>query len=181
MQSNKSYLYVDGYNIINSWPNLIRTMNNIGLDSAREELLEAMCEYQVISGDIVTVVFDAHELKGSFGSKENYKNLNVIYTKELETADHYIERILDNFSKIKYGRKAKLRVATSDGMIQQIVLGRGGIRVSAQELLYEYNNLKTTVNRIKQKKCKNIKENNIVNIDEDVLLKLESLINKEKP
>ncbi|NMB10021.1 MAG: NYN domain-containing protein [Tissierellia bacterium] len=178
--ANKSYLFVDGYNIINSWANLKQTMMNIGLDSAREELLDIMAEFQTISDEIVTVVFDAHELKGSFGSIEHYKGLTVIYTKECETADHYIERVLDKFSQKKHGRKNKIRVATSDGMIQQIVLGRGGIRVSAPELLAEYHSIKHSVNRFERKKSKNIKIKNIVSIDEDTLNKLESILDNNK-
>lgn len=180
MTANKSYLFVDGYNIINSWANLKQIMINVGLDAAREELLDIMAEFQTISGEIVTVVFDAHEVKGSFGSIDHYKGLTVIYTRESETADNHIERILDKFSRKQYGRKSKVRVATSDGMIQQIVLGRGGVRLSAQELLAEYNSIKHSVNRFEKTKSKNIKIKNIVNIDEDTLKKLEDIINNNE-
>ncbi len=128
---SKEYLFVDGYNIINSWSNL-KELSKLSLEVAREELIEIMLEYQAYTGIKTIIVFDAHLVKGNSGLIENYNGLQVIYTKENETADQYIEKTLDEI-----GRVEKVRVATSDWLEQQIILGRGGTRISARELEVE--------------------------------------------
>ncbi|KNF08001.1 protein of unknown function DUF901 [Gottschalkia purinilytica] len=163
---HKEYLFVDGYNIINAWEDL-RELSNISLESARNELVEIMAEYQSYTGIKVTIVFDAHLVKGSSEKKEKIKGVEIIYTKEKETADHYIEKILDSI-----GRTKKVRVATSDWVEQQIVMGRGGTRVSARELKLEIGQHKEAIRR------KNIKLNEsndliIGRLDKETLEKLE--------
>jgi len=142
----KEYLFVDGYNIINAWAEL-KSLSKISLETARNELMEIMAEYQSYTGIKVIIVFDAHLLKGSIEKKELYKGIEVIYTKERETADHYIERTLDVI-----GRTKSVRVATSDWIEQQIVLGRGGTRISARELKLEINNEKVLLRKKNTKK-----------------------------
>lgn len=144
--TGKEYLFVDGYNIINAWNNL-KDLSRISLDTAREELVEIMAEYQSYTGIKVIIVFDAHLVKGSNQKKIVTKGVEVVYTKEKETADHYIEKSLDAI-----GRTKKVRVATSDWIEQQIVLGRGGTRLSARELKLEIDSIKTTVRRKNEKK-----------------------------
>ncbi len=90
---SKEYLFVDGYNIINSWSNL-KELSKLSLEVAREELIEIMLEYQAYTGIKTIIVFDAHLVKGNSGLIENYNGLQVIYTKENETADQYIEKNL---------------------------------------------------------------------------------------
>ena len=139
--NSKEYLFVDGYNVINSWKRL-QELSSIDLNLAREELIETMAEYQSYSGIKVIIVFDAHMVKGNSGKKEIIKGVEVIYTKENETADQYIEKVLDDIGRIR-----KVRVATSDWMEQQIVLGRGGTRISARELEVEICNYKRLINK----------------------------------
>lgn len=140
------YLFVDGYNIINSWEGL-RSLNAMELEMARVELLEIMAEYQELSGIKVIVVFDAHFVKANNGERFFYKGVEGVFTRENETADHFIERKLDEI-----GREKRVRVATSDRMEQEIVLGRGGTRISARELELEFESYKRDINRRKERK-----------------------------
>ena len=159
------YLFVDGYNIINSWDNL-RELSNISLEVAREELIETMAEYQHFTGIKVIIVFDAHMVKGSSGKKETTKGVDVIYTKERETADQFIEKVLDQIGRIK-----SVRVATSDWLEQQIVLGRGGTRISARELEAEIKDIKRVLNRKKSTESEK-KELLIERLNEETIKKL---------
>lgn len=139
------------------------------LEEARNKLIEIMMEYQSYSGINIIIVFDAHLVKGNSGSKEKYGKLKVIYTKESETADHYIERELDKIGKVK-----RVRVATSDKLEQQIILGRGGTRVSARELEIEILNQKKLI----KKNSKTIKQKNnflLGQLDEKNLEKLSKI------
>ncbi len=163
--NSQEYLFVDGYNIINSWDNL-RELSKIDLDTARNELIDIMVEYQYYTEIKVIVVFDAHLVKGNSGKKDNIKGVEVVYTKENETADQYIERTLDSIGRIK-----KIRVATSDWMEQQVVLGRGGTRISARELEAEIASKK---NYIKNKRKKDNERNDLIigRLDEETIKKL---------
>lgn len=161
----KEYLFVDGYNIINSWDNL-RKLSDLSLEVAREELIEIMAEYQHFSRIKVIIVFDAHMVKGNSGKKEKIKGVDIVFTKENETADQYIEKTLDDIGRVK-----TVRVATSDWMEQQIILGRGGIRMSARELEAEIKDQKKLLKRRKStEKAKN--ELLIGRLDEETLKKL---------
>ena len=122
------YLLVDGYNIIFAWDELKKIADK-SLDDARAELAKIMCNYQGYTGYEVILVFDAYRVKGKRREAEKYYNINIVYTKESETADSYIERISHELAK-----KHRVRVATSDGSEQMIVLGNGAMRVSAREL-----------------------------------------------
>lgn len=161
----KEYLFVDGYNIINAWENL-KKKASISLEEARIELLEILSEYHHYSGIEIIVVFDAHLVKGNNGTEDFYKGVKIIYTKENETADNYIERTLDSIGRIK-----RVRVATSDWMEQQIVLARGGTRISARELEVEICNEQKMIKR--RRKNSNQKNNmQIGSLDEKTLYKL---------
>ncbi|NMA87404.1 MAG: NYN domain-containing protein [Tissierellia bacterium] len=162
---SKEYLFVDGYNIINSWSNL-KELSKLSLEVAREELIEIMLEYQAYTGIKTIIVFDAHLVKGNSGLIENYNGLQVIYTKENETADQYIEKTLDEI-----GRVEKVRVATSDWLEQQIILGRGGTRISARELEVEVLEQKRTMKR-KKKREETQEEILMGRLDEEILKKL---------
>lgn len=137
----KEYLFVDGYNIINAWDKL-KEISKDDLEEARNQLLEMLAEYKHYSGIEVYVIFDAYAVKGNVRSEECFKGVYVVYTKENELADHYIERVLDEM-----GRDFNIRVATSDWVEQQIVLSRGGTRVSARELESEIEYFKSSVKR----------------------------------
>lgn len=160
----KEYLFVDGYNIINAWDQLIEK-RKASLEEAREALLEILAEYYHLTGIEIVVVFDAHLVKGNSGQEYEYKGIRVVFTKENETADNYIERTLDALGKIK-----KIRVATSDFLEQQIVLSRGGTRISARELEMEILNARQ---RMKQKEAINVKNDLfLTRLDEALLEKL---------
>ncbi len=122
------YLLVDGYNIIFAWDEL-KTIADKSLDDARAELAKIMCNYQGYTGYEIILVFDAYRVKRNHRDTENHYNINIVYTKESETADSYIERMSHELAK-----KHRVRVATSDGHEQLIALGNGAMRVSAREL-----------------------------------------------
>ncbi|HLR36152.1 MAG TPA: NYN domain-containing protein [Tissierellales bacterium] len=161
----QEYLFVDGYNIINSWDKL-KELSKIDLDTARNELIDIMAEYQSYTETKVIIVFDAHLVKKNSGKKDILKGIEVVYTKENETADHYIEKTLDEIGRVK-----KVRVATSDWMEQQVVLGRGGTRVSARELEEEILSKKNYMKN-KRKKDNEVNDIFIGKLDEENIEKL---------
>lgn len=122
----EEYLLVDGYNIIFAWDEL-KELAKDNLEGARGKLMEIMCNYQGFAGCHLILVFDAYKVKGNPGSVEKFHNINVVYTKEAETADMYIEKTTKEIAK-----KRKVRVATSDGLEQMIILGHGATRISAR-------------------------------------------------
>ena len=126
------YLLVDGYNIIFAWDELKRIAAE-NLDAARAELINMMCSYQGCTGYEIIVVFDAYSVKGRHRDVEKYYNISIVYTKESETADSYIERVSHELSQ-----KHRVFVATSDGLEQMIILGNGAMRWTAAELYDRY-------------------------------------------
>ena len=166
-RTKKEYLYIDGYNIINQWKTLKNYTESI--ENSRNKLIEDLIEYKAYKGINVIVVFDAHLVKGSNEKKEIISGVEVVYTKEHETADSYIEKQI-----AKIGREEIVQVATSDNYIQQIVLARGGTRISAEEMFLEFNKTKQEIRR----KTDNIRHNKtkISNVlDSETLEKLEIL------
>ena len=127
----EEYLLVDGYNIIFAWDEL-KTIAQNNLDSARGQLMHMLSNYCGYRKCKLILVFDAYKVKGYHGETEQYHNITVVYTKEAETADSYIEKATLDLSK-----KHKVRVATSDGMEQLIILGNGALRITAAEFRQE--------------------------------------------
>lgn len=123
--SGKEYLLIDGYNIIFAWDELKATAAE-SLDSARNMLINRLCSYQGYSGLEIILVFDAYKVRKNPGAVEKHRNISVVYTKEAETADTYIERVSHELSK-----SHRVRVATSDGYEQMIILGNGALRIPA--------------------------------------------------
>ena len=123
--SGEEYLLVDGYNIIFAWDELKKIAAE-NLDAARKQLCELLCNYQGYRKCRVILVFDAYKVKGGLGSVEKNHNITIVYTREAETADAYIER-----ATYEIGRQHRVRVATSDGPEQVIILGHGALRLSA--------------------------------------------------
>ena len=121
----EEYLLVDGYNIIFAWDEL-KAIARDSLDAARKSLCDLLCNYQGYRKCHVILVFDAYKVKGGQGSVEKYHNIHVVYTREAETADAYIER-----ATYEIGREHRVKVATSDGPEQLIILGHGALRLSA--------------------------------------------------
>ncbi len=122
------YLLVDGYNIIFAWDDLSAIAKD-NIELAREKLINTMCNYKGFKGSEVVVVFDAYKVKGKHREVEKYHNINIVYTKEAETADMYIEKVTKDLAK-----KRRVRVATSDALEQLIIWGHGAHRVSASAL-----------------------------------------------
>ncbi|WP_058300178.1 NYN domain-containing protein [Gorillibacterium timonense] len=125
----KDYLIVDGYNVIGAWPELAR-LKDIRLEDARDRLIDILADYQAYSGMKIYLVFDAHQVPG-VGGKYEQSRLQVVYTKEKETADELIERLVSDLT----GRRRLVYVATSDMTEQHVIFGRGAFRLPARELL----------------------------------------------
>lgn len=121
------YVLVDGYNIIFAWDELKKAAED-SLDLAREMLINRMANYRGFTQCELILVFDAYKVKGNPGEVENVHGISVVYTKEAETADMYIEKVTHEL-----GKKHRVRVATSDNLEQLIILGAGAVRVSASE------------------------------------------------
>ncbi len=141
---SKDFLLVDGYNIIFSWEEL-KKLANEDINAAREHLINILCNYQGFKQCEVIVVFDAYKVKGSTGSIEKHHNITVVYTKEAETADMYIEKVTHEIAK-----NYRVRVATSDGLEQVIILGHGAMRMSADNLKAEVDEIEKAIREIIQ-------------------------------
>lgn len=123
------YLIVDGYNIVHAWEELNCLVEDDNLDGARAKLLDILCNYQGYVRQEIIVVFDGYRVKGNLGEMYDYQNIHVVYTKEAETADSYIEKLTHKISK-----DYAVTVATSDGLIQLITRGQNCMVLSAREL-----------------------------------------------
>ena len=150
--SGEDYLLVDGYNIIFAWDEL-KKLAAEHLDAARKKLCDLLCNYQGYRKCRVILVFDAYKVKGGLGSVEKYHNITIVYTKEAETADAYIER-----ATYEIGRQHRVRVATSDGPEQVIILGHGALRLSASAFHEEMTEVRKQIgDAVWQNNQKNIK------------------------
>lgn len=136
---SKKYLLVDGYNVIYAWDEL-KELLDTNVDAARGKLLDEMCNYQGMKGMELIVVFDAYRVKGHETEITDYLNIHVVYTKEAETADQYIEKFAHT-----HGRKYDVTVATSDGLEQIIIRGQGCRLLSARELKRNYEEAKAQI------------------------------------
>ena len=133
--SGPEYVLVDGYNIIFAWDDLKKLAQD-DLSAARDRLIDILRNYQSFRQCPVILVFDAYKVPGNPGSVERYGDLSVVYTREAQTADSYIERL-----SYELGKKHRVRVATSDGLEQIIILGHGCLRVSARMFESEVQNV----------------------------------------
>lgn len=124
----EEYLLVDGYNILYAWEEM-RELMKVTVDGARQSLMDILCNYQGYKKCHLIVVFDAYKVSGNIGSAQDYHNIHIVYTKEAETADQYIEKFAHEM-----GRKYRVTVATSDGLEQLIIRGQGCILMSARDL-----------------------------------------------
>lgn len=127
----KEYLLVDGYNIIFAWEDL-KELAEVNIDGARTKLMDILCNYQGYKKCVLILVFDAYKVEGHECEVTDYHNIHVVYTKEAETADQYIEKVVHEI-----GRKYQVTVATSDGLEQVIIRGQGASLLSARELREE--------------------------------------------
>lgn len=141
---DQDYLLVDGYNIIFAWDDLKKIAES-DIDTARHRLINILCNYQGFKRCEVILVFDAYKIKGNVGSIEKYHNITVVYTKEAETADMYIEKVTRKIAK-----NCRVRVATSDNLEQMIILGHGAMRLSARNFKQEVDQIEKAIRDIIQ-------------------------------
>ena len=139
------YLLVDGYNIIFAWPDL-KALSAQSLELARLGLMDVLANYRGFCPCELILVFDAYKVPGALGAQEDYHGIHVVYTREAETADNYIERTIRQIAK-----EHRVRVATSDALEQVIILGGGALRVSASEFRREVENAKVEIEAILQR------------------------------
>ena len=144
-EPKKEYLLVDGYNIIFAWEEL-NELAKASIDAARNKLMDILSNYQGFTGCTLILVFDAYKVKGSQGEVQKYHNIYVVYTKEAETADQYIEKTTHEI-----GRKYKVTVATSDALEQVIVMGQGAYRISARDFYEEVERTEKQIREINEK------------------------------
>ena len=127
----QEYLLVDGYNVIFAWEEL-KELAKVSIEAARDKLMDILCNYQGYKKCVLILVFDAYKVEGYALEIQKYHNIHVVYTKEAETADQYIEKVVHHI-----GRKYHVTVVTSDGVEQVITMGQGGTRISSRDFLEE--------------------------------------------
>ena len=161
-RNKKDYLIVDGYNIINAWDEL-KEIAISDLEHAREKLIDAIIEYAEFTGRLGIIVFDAYKIKR--------KNITIVYTKEYQTADSYIEKFIGSLSKYD-----DVKVATNDYAEQQIVLGKGASRITSRELKLDLENAKSKIREKNTSVHKKIQRNWLEDrLDKETLSKLENI------
>ena len=146
------YIFVDGYNVIFAWDEL-KQLANVNIDSAREALIDILVNYQGYRKCRMTVVFDAYRIKGGVRREEKRGGLDIVFTKEDETADTYIERTTYNMEK-----NYMIRVVSSDRLEQQMIIGSGAFRVSAAEFKVEVDEVRAEINAILEKNAGKVKK-----------------------
>lgn len=147
----EEYLLVDGYNIIFAWQDL-KELADINIDAARDRLADILCNYQGYKKCHVILVFDAYRVKNHIETVIPYHNIHVVYTKEAETADHYIAR-----TAARMEGQYHVTVATSDALVQMIIWGKGAVRLSAMGLLEEVNKLQQDMEETFLKESQSLK------------------------
>ena len=166
------YLLVDGYNVIHA----DREMSGIAaysLEAARVRLCDTLCEFKALTSYQIIVVFDAHLVEGGVGSTADYHNIKIVFTKEAETADHYIEKSAYTLSRGT--KKDRITVATSDLLEQIIIMGSGARRVSAGDLLTEIEQARASM-RARYLNNKPVKKNPISSLlDPETARKLDEM------
>ena len=168
---SRKFLIVDGYNVINAWDKLKKLYVD-DLETARDTLVGYILEYSRMKGYEAYVVFDAYNVKNKSEKIEDFHGVKVVFTKENQTADSYIEKFISSLS-----RYDSVAVVTSDYAEQQIVLGKGCSRVPARELIEDLNRLKKGLRKKNSKATKKLNTMNRLEnkIDSDIYEKLERI------
>jgi len=169
------YLLVDGYNIIFAWEEL-SDLAAVSIDAARYKLMDILSNYQGFRKICVIVVFDAYKVPGGVEKVQKYHNINVVYTKEAETADQYIEKVA-----IRIGRRYRTTVATSDGVIQLIIRSQGCILWSARDFREEIERVGKLISEEKGKHTGSAKNYLFTHADEETQKYLEAVRLGKKP
>lgn len=141
----KRYVVVDGYNVIFAWDNLKKLAED-NLSDARDKLMDMLCNYSAFTKCETVLVFDAYKVPGNTGKKYNYNNIRVVYTKERELGDNYIEKLISDI-----GKNENVRVVTSDNLIQLSAVRYGVLRVSAKEFEREVNKVDQLIDEMLEK------------------------------
>ena len=150
-EKGDKHFIIDGYNCVFAWPEL-KELATVNIDAAREAFMDIMQNYRSYKGMEMTVVFDGYKVKGSPGSHLDYEKIKVVYTREAQTADRFIEEAV-----FELGRTSDVTVVTSDRPVQMAALGDGAFRMSAREFRQEVLN---TSEEIRQKLAGGKKEKN---------------------
>lgn len=148
----QEYLLVDGYNVIFAWDDL-KELAKVNIEAARNKLMDILCNYQGFRKCVVILVFDAYKVDGFALEIQKYHNIHVVYTKEAETADQYIEKVVHQI-----GKKYHVTVVTSDGVEQVVTMGQGGTLISSREFREEVELVKRQIreeNESRREKRKN--------------------------
>lgn len=167
-------LVIDGYNVINAW-NELKVVAESNLEEARRRLNETIAEYGSYRGITCYIIYDAYNVKTSMDRKETIKELTIIYTKEKQTADSYIEKFIAEFED---KRNTLIQVATDDLTEQNMILGKGASRMATRELYVQVSESKK---KIKEKISKKTVSKNTLDtiLDKDTLAILEKIRRSE--
>lgn len=165
----KEYLLVDGYNIIFAWDEL-KALADTDIGAARDKLMDILSDYQGYRKCSLILVFDAYKVEGGTGSVQKYHNIYVVYTKEAETADQYIEKTAHEI-----GHKYDVTVATSDGLEQVIIRGQGCKLLSARELLEEIQLARAQVIEEAEKKTESGRNYLFDHMEKDMAKQMEQI------
>lgn len=161
--------FIDGYNVINSWPELKKLME-VNIEAARIKLIDMLQNYASYMGCKINLIFDGHLIPNNNGSKDEYPNVKVVYTKTGETADSFIEKSINNL-----GRKIEVSVVTSDNLEQQVIFQRGATRMSSIEFHIEIKSAEQNIRKQVESRYSE-KRNQLEDyIEESVLKKLEKI------
>ena len=163
-------IFVDGYNVINSWPNL-KSRKKFSFEGARQTLIDILHNYSVFKECNIILVFDAHKVQGSIEKKEQIsESISVVFTKDGETADSYIEKKVNTL-----GRKHEIVVVTSDNLEQQTIFQRGAVRMSSLEFYSEILKVEKSIKIKTDKNKSNYKNSLSDNIDPNIANILEEI------
>ncbi|MEY8508290.1 translation factor GTPase family protein [Lachnospiraceae bacterium 42-17] len=165
----KEYLLVDGYNVIFAWEDL-KDLAKVNIEAARNKLMDILCNYQGFKKCTVILVFDAYKVEGYVLEIQKYHNIHVVYTKEAETADQYIEKVVHEI-----GRKYHVTVVTSDGVEQVVTLGQGGKLISAREFHEEVETTKHLIREEYEKRRENGKNYLFDHMDKELAEEMEEV------
>lgn len=165
----QEYLLVDGYNVIFAWDDL-KELAAVDIGAARDKLMDILCNYQGFKKCVLILVFDAYKVEGYALEIQKYRNIHVVYTKEAETADQYIEKVVHHI-----GRKYHVTVVTSDGVEQVITMGQGGTRVSSRDFLEEVRLTEKLIREEAEKHRENGRNYLFDHMDEELVKEMEEV------
>ena len=168
-EAMQEYLLVDGYNVIFAWQEL-KELAKVSIEAARDKLMDILCNYQGYKKCVLILVFDAYKVEGYALEIQKYHNIHVVYTKEAETADQYIEKVVHHI-----GRKYHVTVVTSDGVEQVITMGQGGTRISSRDFLEEIEYTKKLIEEDNEKQRVSDRNYLFDHADDEFVKKMEKI------